>query len=137
PKTIYYVNSKHFGDLEADKNLPNGRTVLHGDIDRIYVMRTDYWDELWVHHRILKQEQGNSVFKFYGDLVCGEIIRRTEGETVVFRIWEQYCHCKEDSARKIEDHWHEGFLMLHIDENVADSLYNPLPPSRLSEFLKK
>jgi hypothetical protein len=127
-EVIYSVATKHFNDLLANKK------VKAGDIERVYVVNKKYWDDVLWGQRIIFPE-GES-FRSYADLLSGDIIHRND-QVVIFRLDEKYCHCRGDKDLGIKDRWHEGFLVLHMGQQVQNSLMYPLPENRLKEFMPK
>jgi hypothetical protein len=135
-QSIYHIQKNHFNDLLADKALA-GKKLKGDEIDRVYTMRTPFWD-LLAHQSVLHPDSLRGTFTFYKEpmvLIKGDIISRGE-ELVVFRLADKYCHCVGDSELGIEDRWHEGFCVLKIDRMAQDALQAPLPKERLAEFMK-
>jgi hypothetical protein len=135
---IYYVESKHFKELQASKK------VKEGEIDRICVMRTEHYNHLR-QQRIIRSTTGGgggmgggggggNSFAFYTDLIKCDII--SEGnDMVVFRLAEKYCRCPGDRDTGVEDRWHEGFCVLRLHGFAQDALQAPLSPSKVKELL--
>jgi hypothetical protein len=136
-KSIYHIQKNHLADLLADKALTGTKKLKADEMERVYVMRTPYWD-LLAHQFVIHSDSSRGTFTFYKEpmvLIKGDVISRTE-ELVVFRVAEKYCHCAGDRDTGVKDRWHEGFCVLKIDRMAQDALLEPLAESRLAEFLK-
>jgi len=131
---IYRIQKNHFADLLADKDLTGTKKLKADEIDRVYAVRTAFWD-LLAHQKVVFPDSSRGTFTFYGDLVKGDVISRTE-ELVVLRVAEKYCHCPGDKDLGIPAGWHEGFCVLRIDRVAQDALMEPLSEVRVKEFLK-
>ena len=109
-----------------------------GEVDRVYVMRKDFYDILRQQKVITGGGGGGKgdTFSFYKDLIYCDVLSEAS-DVVVFRTAEQYCRCPPNADAKTDERWHEGFCVLPLHWFVQEALTTPVSITRTKELLKE
>jgi hypothetical protein len=134
---IYSIHPNHLAYLmkeDKDKAKFKGKKE---EIDRIYVINTEYFNHLYKDKLI--KTPGNGKIVFYHDLIHGDILHQNDIATV-FRVDEKYCLFPgrefevDGKITNVPKRMHEGYVELPIGGFVAEALMNPLSAKEVQEL---
>jgi hypothetical protein len=132
---IYSIHQNHLAQLIAA-----GKRVKESEIDRIFVLNSNFYD--YLHTDKLIMTPGGLKFTFFNNLLRGDIIEQND-DVVVLRVAEQYCQYPgeeykvgaDDTPKKIAPYWHAGYCSLRVGQKVQEALLRPLTATQIQEVL--
>jgi hypothetical protein len=132
---IYSIHHNHLAQLIAA-----GKKVKETEIDRIYVINSNFFD--YLHTDKLVMTPGGGRFTFFNNLLRGDIIDHND-DVVVLRVAEQYCQYPGEEYSvgavekpvKIAPYWHDGYCTLRMGQSMQEALLRPLSAAQIQEVL--